>query len=181
MTLTWRPLRIGPPIYAHLADDEALEDGHSIGRTMEERQDREVKRPEQAWSWSLTIIGARMAGIKTSGYGRDLNDAKWAFQAALNANKAWREDSEFAPGSPLTLRPTGLSRDPNANDWCVYEDGEDIGRIYETTSAPTEEHASIAAHATREFRTTCRNPYNRSPCPLRCSTLRPSNHPMRDS
>jgi hypothetical protein len=32
---------------------------------------------------------------------------------------------------PLTLRPTGLSGDPNRNDWSVYEDGAEIGRLYE--------------------------------------------------
>jgi hypothetical protein len=36
---------------------------------------------------------------------------------------------------PLTLRPTGLSRDPNAKDWSIHEDGAEIGRLYEG-SAP---------------------------------------------
>jgi hypothetical protein len=39
---------------------------------------------------------------------------------------------------PLTLRRTGLSRDPDANDWCVVEDGEEIGRIYEDTSGDAD-------------------------------------------
>jgi hypothetical protein len=39
---------------------------------------------------------------------------------------------------PLTLRPTGLSHDTNRNDWCVYEEGEEIGRIYEIFGAATE-------------------------------------------
>jgi hypothetical protein len=30
---------------------------------------------------------------------------------------------------PLTLRPTHLSRDPEANDWSIHEDGEEIGRL----------------------------------------------------
>jgi hypothetical protein len=39
---------------------------------------------------------------------------------------------------PLTLRPTGLSRDPNAKDSSIYEDGAQIGRLYEDrqTSRP---------------------------------------------
>jgi hypothetical protein len=32
---------------------------------------------------------------------------------------------------PLTLRPTGLSRDLAANDWSIHDDGEEIGRLYE--------------------------------------------------
>jgi hypothetical protein len=33
----------------------------------------------------------------------------------------------------LTLRPTGLASPAFAHlaDWCVYDDGESIGRIYE--------------------------------------------------
>jgi hypothetical protein len=39
----------------------------------------------------------------------------------------------------LTLRPTRLSRDPNANDWSIHEDGVEIGRLYEdwTATRPT--------------------------------------------
>jgi hypothetical protein len=37
---------------------------------------------------------------------------------------------------PLTLRPTGLSRDPNAKDWCVYDGGtQPVGRIYIVSAA----------------------------------------------
>jgi hypothetical protein len=38
----------------------------------------------------------------------------------------------------LTLRPTGLSGNPDANDWSIYEDGTQIGRLYEDrqTSRP---------------------------------------------
>ena len=32
-------------------------------------------------------------------------------------------------GMPLTLRPTHPSRDPDANDWSIHEDGEEIGRL----------------------------------------------------
>ena len=39
---------------------------------------------------------------------------------------------------PLTLRPTGLSRDPNAPDWNVFDGGtQPIGRIYEDKTVPT--------------------------------------------
>jgi hypothetical protein len=36
---------------------------------------------------------------------------------------------------PLTLRRTGLSRDSDANDWVVIEDGKVIDRIYEDQAA----------------------------------------------
>jgi hypothetical protein len=40
---------------------------------------------------------------------------------------------------PLTLRPTGLSRDPNARDWNVFDGGsQPVGRIYEDKTAPVE-------------------------------------------
>jgi hypothetical protein len=64
MSLTLRPLTIGPPVYAHLADYEVMEDGRSIGSIKQEREE-EPRNPERAWSWSLTIVGARLAGIKT--------------------------------------------------------------------------------------------------------------------
>jgi hypothetical protein len=42
---------------------------------------------------------------------------------------------------PLTLRPTGLSRDPDRNDWSVHEDGQEIGRLYEDLTATRPENA----------------------------------------
>jgi len=40
---------------------------------------------------------------------------------------------------PLTLRPTGLSRDPNAQDWNIFGGGDQpVGRLYLDTTAPTE-------------------------------------------
>jgi hypothetical protein len=41
---------------------------------------------------------------------------------------------------PLTLRPTGLSRDPKASDWCVYDGGpQPVGRIHANLAAPTDD------------------------------------------
>ena len=40
---------------------------------------------------------------------------------------------------PLTLRRTNLSRDPDAQDWTIHEDGEDIGRLYEDQNASRPE------------------------------------------
>jgi hypothetical protein len=41
---------------------------------------------------------------------------------------------------PLTLRPTRLSRDPDAQDWTVREDGAEIGRLYEDDTASRPEN-----------------------------------------
>jgi hypothetical protein len=42
---------------------------------------------------------------------------------------------------PLTLRPTGLSADPDRKDWTVHADGyrNEIGRIYENQAAADED------------------------------------------
>jgi hypothetical protein len=42
---------------------------------------------------------------------------------------------------PLTLRPTRLSRYPDRNDWSIYEDGQEIGRLYEDPTATRPEIA----------------------------------------
>jgi hypothetical protein len=39
----------------------------------------------------------------------------------------------------LTLRPTRLSRDPNAKDWSIHEDGQEIGRLYRDEAASRPE------------------------------------------
>ena len=38
----------------------------------------------------------------------------------------------------LTLRPTGLSSDPDRKDYSVLLDGREIGRLYETATARAE-------------------------------------------
>jgi hypothetical protein len=46
---------------------------------------------------------------------------------------------------PLTLRPTGLRNSAafgRLADWCVIEDGEPIGRIYEVPAAPPDRRGS---------------------------------------
>jgi hypothetical protein len=47
--LTLRPLKLGPPAYAHLADYEII-----IGRIMEQRE----PMPDREWFWALKITGA---------------------------------------------------------------------------------------------------------------------------
>jgi hypothetical protein len=60
---------------------------------------------------------------------------------------------------PLTLRPTGLSRNPDVNDWSIYEDGEQIGRLTPITS-PTKRSSgrwglAWSAHAADTAVPTC--------------------------
>jgi hypothetical protein len=47
---------------------------------------------------------------------------------------------------PLTLHRTGLSRDPDANDWRVYEGSTEIGRIYEDVAVSRPEVRWFWAH-----------------------------------
>jgi hypothetical protein len=74
--LTLRPLKLGPPAYAHLADYEII-----IGRIMEQRE----PMPDREWFWALQITGAHRAGVATSGYAANLEEAKAAFRASLEA------------------------------------------------------------------------------------------------
>jgi hypothetical protein len=46
----------------------------------------------------------------------------------------------------LTLRRTGLSRNPEANDWVVIEEGVEIGRIYEDFAISRAEVRWFWAH-----------------------------------
>jgi hypothetical protein len=46
----------------------------------------------------------------------------------------------------LTLRRTGLSRDPDAKDWCIVEAGVEIGRIYEDLAASRHEVRWLSAN-----------------------------------
>src|SRR5262245_35342189 len=49
---------------------------------------------------------------------------------------AIRRRSDNGALMPLTLRPAGLSRSPNAKDWSIYEDGVEIGRVCEDGHNP---------------------------------------------
>src|SRR5260370_38949716 len=51
-----------------------------------------------------------------------------------------RPQYQPAHGMALTIRPSGLSRDPNANDWSIHEDGAEIGRLYEDRQATQPEN-----------------------------------------
>jgi hypothetical protein len=48
--------------------------------------------------------------------------------------------SQYDLAMVITLRPTYLSRDPNAQDWSIYEDGTEIGRLYQDKTASRAEN-----------------------------------------
>ena len=58
----------------------------------------------------------------------------------------------------LTLRPTGLSSDPNRQDWSILEDGAEIGRLYEdlqNTFAENRWYWCIQVMGPARFRCQC--------------------------
>jgi hypothetical protein len=60
-----------------------------------------------------------------------------------------------------TLRPTRFSRDPNAKDWTIHEDGAEIGRLYEDlTAAVPPAPRSQSEHKPRSYEP--RRPYGLS-------------------
>jgi hypothetical protein len=61
----------------------------------------------------------------------------WEAESALDLDLADPAETlaQIVLSMPLMLRRTGLSRDSNANDWVVIEDGKVIARIYEDQAA----------------------------------------------
>ena len=88
MALTLRPTGLAPPVYEHLNDYEVLDDGQSIGRIYESPA---ATRPEMAWFWSLTIIGAHQTGVATHGYAPSLEAAKAQFLASYDTWLTWTD------------------------------------------------------------------------------------------
>jgi hypothetical protein len=86
MSLTLRPTYLAPAVYEHLGDYEVLEDGRSIGRIYEIRA---PTRPDLLWFWSITLIGARRAGIRTNGRTKTFEDAKAEFKQNYDNWKQW--------------------------------------------------------------------------------------------
>jgi hypothetical protein len=67
--------------YQQWADYTIYHHGRAIGRIYEDR----TTRPELRWFWSITMTGARQAGIRADGCTPTLEQAK----AELEAN--WRK------------------------------------------------------------------------------------------
>jgi hypothetical protein len=57
------------------------DDGLAIGRIYEDR----LAKPDRRWLWTITMIGALQAGIRTHGYAATLREAK------ANLQENWRQ------------------------------------------------------------------------------------------
>jgi hypothetical protein len=77
MPLTLRSTNLAPPVYEHMGDYEALDDGRSIGRIYEIRA---PLRPNELWLWSIMVLGAHRAGIETVGRTATFEEAKAQFK-----------------------------------------------------------------------------------------------------
>jgi len=81
MSLTMR--KTGPALlaYQQWADYTIYDHGRAIGRIYEDR----ATRPGLRWFWSITMFGARNAGIRTDGCAPTLEQAKAEF------DESWRK------------------------------------------------------------------------------------------
>jgi hypothetical protein len=88
MALTLRPTDLEKsPVYQHLKDYCVYDDGKEIGRIYEQRA---PSRPELAWYWSITVMGAHRYG-NANGHGPTLEDAKAQFLATWAPFRAARD------------------------------------------------------------------------------------------
>jgi hypothetical protein len=75
MPLSLRHAGLSPPD-PDRKDYVVMDDGREVGRIYEDRT-----LPELCWYWSITVISAHHAGIKTSGRTATFETAKAEFQA----------------------------------------------------------------------------------------------------
>jgi hypothetical protein len=62
-----------------------IDDGREVGRLHENPYDP----PELRWFWSIIVIGAHQAGIRTNGRAPTLEEAKAQFQANYRKWLVW--------------------------------------------------------------------------------------------
>jgi len=86
MPFTLRPTRLETsPVYAHLKDYTAFEDGVEIVRMYEQRPGAP---PDALWLWSITVIAPGPRRGKKDGRAVNFEDAKQQFAASWRAFKA---------------------------------------------------------------------------------------------
>ena len=83
--LSMRKTVIRSPAYADDLDAIVYDDGRPIGRISEDRQH---------WFWTLTVFGARHAGIATTGQASSLEQAKAELQANFKKWLVWSKLEE---------------------------------------------------------------------------------------
>jgi hypothetical protein len=83
MSLSLRRTGLSPPVYADRADYIVIDAGREVGRIYED------PHASQSWFWSIIVIGARHAGIETSGRAATIEEAKEQFQANYQRWLVW--------------------------------------------------------------------------------------------
>ena len=81
MSLTMRKTGSALLAYQQWADYTIYDDGRAIGRIYEDR----ATRPGLRWFWSITMVGARNADIRTDGCAPTLEQAK------AELDESWRK------------------------------------------------------------------------------------------
>jgi hypothetical protein len=84
MQLSLRHTGLAPPELDR-KDYVVTDDGREVGRLYEDQ----YTPPDMRWYWSILVIGAHQAGIKTSGHAATLEQAKADFQANYKRWLVW--------------------------------------------------------------------------------------------
>ena len=84
MPLTLRHTGLAPPD-PNRQDYVVIDDGREVGRLYEDR----TTLPDLRWYWSVLVIGAHQAGIKTNGRAATFEEAKAAFQTNYRRWLVW--------------------------------------------------------------------------------------------
>jgi len=72
--------------------DYVIHDGREVGRLYEDRH----TPPRLRWYWSITVIGAHQARIKTNGRAATFEEAKASFQTNYRRWLVWAKLEEPA-------------------------------------------------------------------------------------
>jgi hypothetical protein len=100
MAFALRRTGLAPPIYSNHQDYAVIDGGREVGRIY---GDRTPAAADAAWFWSIIVIGARHAGIKTDGRAATFYDAKAQFQDNYRKWLAWAKLEE----PKLSRQPAG--------------------------------------------------------------------------
>jgi hypothetical protein len=84
MRLSLRHTSLAPPD-PNRVDYVVIDDGREVGRMYEDR----YVPPDIRWFWSIIVIGAHQAGIRTNGRTATLEEAKEQFKANFRKWLVW--------------------------------------------------------------------------------------------